>query len=173
MKNEKDVSPEINESDFEPLQRKKRPVGRPRKIVPPDECEYRPIPYRDSDWFCLPPPDNDNLEFDRLLIEERRNFEGCTEPNWLIYLDCHIRDFVRIYNREFTVDGLLEFSRIVRPPLSHERALTPGGKFKAEILLCRERIINGTVTPEGRKPDISKLKNYLSPLIWELMIERA
>jgi hypothetical protein len=174
MKNEKDVSPEISEPELEPLQRKKRPVGRPRKIVPPpDESEYRPIPYRDSEWFLQTPSDNDNSEFERLLTEERRILEGCIEPEWIIYLDSQVRELARIYCREFTADGLLDFSRIARPPLSHESSLTPGGRFKAEILLCRERIINGTVTPEGRQPDISKLRDYLSPLLWELLVERS
>jgi hypothetical protein len=151
----------------------KRRVGRPRKIVPPLESEYRPIPYRDSEWFLQTPSDNDNSEFDRLLTEERLILEGCTESEWIVYLDSQIRELARIYNRAFTPDGLLDFSRIARPPLSHESSLTPGGRFKAEILLCRERVLSGTVTPEGRQPDISKLKNYLSPLMWELMIERA
>jgi hypothetical protein len=173
MQNKKDVS-QISEPDLEPIQRKKRPVGRPRKIVPPPvESEYRPIPYRDSKWFLQIPSDNDNSEFDRLLIEERRNMETCTESEWVIYLDSQMRELARIYCRAFTVDGLLDFSRIARPPFTHDGVLTPGGKFKAEILLCRERIFAGTITPEGRKPDISKLRDYLSPLLWELLVERS
>jgi|SRR5882762_2394625 len=148
----------------------KRRVGRLRKIVPPpDDSENVPMPYRDSEWFCHRTPDDDNSEFDRLLIEERRILEGCTEPEWLVYQDRQIRELARIYHREFTVDGLFDFSKSYRSPFTHDGKLTPSGIAKACVLLCRQRIIAGIVAPEGRRPDFSKLKGYLPPLMWELM----
>ncbi len=175
MEREKDVSPERSIADLEPLSPKKRSVGRPRKIEipPPEASSEMPPPYDAGFWYCYPAPDDDDVQFERLLGEECKLLEDCPEIEWLVYLDCHVRELVRIYHREFTVDGLSDFSKAYRSPFTHDGNLTASGIAKARVLVCRERILAGTVTPAERKPDLSKLRNYLGPLAWELMVERS
>jgi hypothetical protein len=150
----------------------KRPVGRPRKVRPPEE-EKRPRQYSDSDWFMHSIPDNDEVEFERLFAEEQIRYSSESfNPEVLVWEDNHVLDIVIIYHREFTPASVLKYCKAIRGPYTHDGKLTPGGEIRARALLCRERLLAGVITDAERKPDLEKLREYFNP-IWLELLDRA
>lgn len=170
---------DTNDAFFTPLDLEppKRKVGRPRKVATrPFEPGLTPPTYRDSEWYCWPSPRGDEEQFARLLDEQRTLYSSSDfNSEILVYEDdLTSRSVTPPYGKwSFTAEGLAEYAAIFRKPFTHDGKLTQGGIGRARTLLCRERVLAGTVAPEGRKPDLSRLRDYLGPLLWELMVERA
>jgi hypothetical protein len=160
-------------SSHSPLEHSTRGPGRPRKIIPPNrDWPTRQLEYSASLWYLVSPDRNDESEFERLLVEQRKLYasEGFNTQVALYENDLARRE-LELRHWPFTPENLLRLADS-RPPLTHNGTLTASGAAKARILLVRERLIAGTVEI-GRTPDLSKLRDYLGPLLSELMTDRA
>ena len=121
-------------------------------------------------WYCRAAPDRDEAKFEALLAQMRKEYASPTfNPEISIFDDHTCRGLTSYpFPERFTPDGLLRYASVIRGPFTSNGRLTLGGRSRAKFLLCRERMLAGTVT--NREPDWSAIKDHLPPSLYEIKV---
>lgn len=124
----------------------------------------------DSLWYVRNAPEHDEEKFQRLLAAMREQYARPDFNQEVIAWDDHTVSGLTTYpfKEQFTPDGLLRYASVIRGPFTSNGRLTLGGRSRAKFLLCRERMLLGTVT--SREPDWLAIKDYLPPSLYEIKV---
>lgn len=137
--------------------------------APPQPTQSDPgAEFSDSLWYCRVAPEHDEEKFQALLAEMRSEYASPDFNREIIAWDDHTVRGLTTYpfKEQFTLDGLLRYANVIRGPYTFNGQLTTGGRSRAKFLLCRERMLAGTIT--DREPDWSKLKDHMPPTMYEI-----
>src|SRR5579862_7899143 len=150
----------------------KRKPGRPRKIILPRfEVADHLQEYNSSEWFRWPATAADESDFQSLLAAGRQRYASDDFNGEIVVCEnASIRCAVTppAGRWTFTPEGLSRYILGLRPPFTHDGTLTPSGIIRAQVELCRERILAGATVDPERTPNLRLLREYLDPLFCEL-----
>jgi hypothetical protein len=154
--------------DFQPTQ---QPDSNPAPIENAANPQPQADPgaeFSDALWYCRPAPEGDERQFQVLLAEMREQYASPDFNSEIaVWNDRTVQGLTTYpFPENFTPEGLWDYARKIRGPYTYNGRFTQGGASRAKFLLCRERMLAGTVT--NREPNWTALKEVLPPHLYEI-----